>query len=68
MRPNDEHGALARFEERTRELGLHPDRSDLLVLLAGWQGLQSQLARVRRCLASELPPVKADQARPDGRR
>ena len=64
----DEHRrALARFEERTRELGLTLDRSDLLALFAGWQGLREQLARIRS-VAGERPTSKPDRTGTHGPR
>jgi hypothetical protein len=68
MNTEAERRALTRFEERTRELGLHPDRSDLLVVFAGWRRLQIQLARVRRYLASDHQQPESDQSRADGNR
>jgi len=67
MTTNKERSALARFEERTRELELHPDRSDLLVLFAGWQGLQTQLARIRHYLAARREEAQ-DRKTDDGHR
>ena len=52
---NDE--GFAAFKARTAALGLAFSEEDLAELYRGWQGLQPQLARLRRGLddASEDP-------------
>jgi hypothetical protein len=41
---------LAAFRQRTAALGLELSDEDLAELARGWQGLQPQLARLRRGL------------------
>jgi len=48
--------ALALFRQRTATLGLAFSEEDLAELFRGWQGLQPQLARLRR----DLDPPDGD--------
>lgn len=45
-------GSAAAFRQRTAALGLAFSDEDLAELQRGWEGLQPQLARLRRGLAA----------------
>lgn len=60
--------AARRFDARTAELGLNLLPGDREVLLAGWLGLQPQLARVRRGLTRDDRPPRPPRDRADGPR